>query len=48
MMPIRQRTRSHDCAYRTAIERQHTAARIARKQLLVAERIALDNEPPPF
>ena len=34
--------------YRIALERQHNAARIARKQLLLAERIALDDEPPPF
>ncbi|MDT5047512.1 MAG: hypothetical protein QOG75_3386 [Mycobacterium sp.] len=48
MMPIRQRTRSQDRAYRIALERQHNAARIARKQFLLAERIALDDEPPPF
>jgi hypothetical protein len=48
MMPTRQRTRSHDRAYRIALERQHNAARISRKQLLLAERIAKDDEPPPF
>jgi hypothetical protein len=48
MMPTRQRTRSQDRAYRIALERQHDAARIARKQLLLAERIALDDDPPPF
>jgi hypothetical protein len=48
MMPTRRRTRSQDRAYRIALERQHTAARIARKQLLLAERIARDDEPPPF
>jgi len=37
MMPTRQRTRSEDRAYRIALERQHNA-----------ERIALDDEPPPF
>jgi hypothetical protein len=30
------------------MERQHNAARIARKQFLLAERIALNDEPPPF
>lgn len=48
MMPMRKRTRSEDRAYRIAVERQHNAARIARKQLLLAERIARDDEPPPF
>lgn len=48
MMPPRQRTRAQDRAYRIAVERQHNAARIARKQLLLAERIARDDEPPPF
>ena len=48
MMPTRRRTRSQDRAYRIALERQHHAARIARKQLLLAERIARDEEPPPF
>ena len=48
MMPTRQRTRAQDRAYRIALERQHNAARIARKQLLLAERIARDDEPPPF
>jgi hypothetical protein len=48
MMPARQRTRAQDRAYRVALERQHNAARIARKQLLLAERIATDDEPPPF
>ena len=44
MMPMRTRTR----AYRIALERQHNAARIARKHLLLAERITRDHEPPPF
>jgi len=48
MMPRRERTRAEDRAYRIAVERQHNAARIARKQLLLAERIARDDEPPPF
>jgi hypothetical protein len=48
MMPTRQRTRAQDRAYRIALERQHNAARITRKQLLLAERIARDDEPPPF
>jgi hypothetical protein len=48
MMPKRERTRAEDRAYRIALERQHNAARIARKQLLLAERIARDDEPPPF
>jgi hypothetical protein len=48
MMPTRQRTRAQERAYRIALERQHNAARIARKQLLLAERIARDDEPPPF
>jgi hypothetical protein len=48
MMPTRKRTRGQDHAYRIALERQHNAARIARKDLLLAERIALDDELPPF
>jgi Domain of unknown function (DUF222) len=48
MMPKRQRTRAQERAYRIAQERQHNAARIARKQLLLSERIARDDEPPPF
>jgi hypothetical protein len=48
MMPMRRRTRAQERAYRIALERQHNAARIARKQLLLAERIARDDEPPPF
>jgi hypothetical protein len=48
MMPLRRRTRADDRAYRIALERQHNAARIARKQLLLAERIARDDKPPPF
>lgn len=48
MMPKRQRTRAQERAYRIALERQHNAARIARKQLLLSERIARDDEPPPF
>ena len=48
MMPTRRRTRSQDRAYRIALERQHNAARIAHKQLLLSERIARDDEPPPF
>jgi hypothetical protein len=48
MMPTRRRTRSQDRAYRIALERQHNAARIARKQLLLSERIARDDEPAPF
>jgi hypothetical protein len=48
MMPKRQRTRTEERAYRIAQERQHNAARIARRQLLLAERIARDDEPPPF
>lgn len=47
-MPLRSRTRAEDRAYRIALERQHNAERIARKQLLLAERIARDDEPPPF
>jgi hypothetical protein len=47
-MPVRERTRSQDRAYRIALERQHNAARTSRKQLLLAERIARDDEPPPF
>jgi len=48
MMPKRRRTRAEERAYRIARERQHNAARIARKQLLLAERLARDDEPPPF
>lgn len=48
MMPKRKRTRTEDRAYRIAVERQHNAARIARKQLLLAERVARDDESPPF
>jgi hypothetical protein len=47
-MPTRQHTRAQDRAYRIALERQHNAARIARKQLLLADRITRDDEPPPF
>ena len=47
MMPLRRRTRAQDKAYRIALERQHNAARIARRQLLLSERIARD-DPPPF
>ena len=47
-MPTRRRTRTQDRAYRIALERQHNAARIARKQLLLAELLARDDEPPPF
>ena len=36
MMPTRKRTRAEERAYRIALERQHNAARIARKQLLLA------------
>ena len=48
MMPTRRRTRSQDRAYRIALERQHNAARIARRHFLFAGRRARDNEPPPF
>jgi hypothetical protein len=48
MMARRKRSRAQECAYRIALERQHNAARIARKQLLLAERIAGDDKPPPF
>ena len=48
MMPTRHRTRTQDRAYRIALERQHNAARLTRKQLLLAERIAKDDQPPPF
>jgi hypothetical protein len=47
-MPARESTRTQDRAYRIALERQHNAARINRRQLLLAERIARDGEPPPF
>ncbi|OBB39513.1 hypothetical protein A5752_10825 [Mycobacterium sp. 852002-51961_SCH5331710] len=48
MMPLRRHSRAEERAYRIALERQHNAARIARKQLLLSERIARDDEPPPF
>ena len=48
MMPRRKATRAQDRAYRIALERQHNAARNARKQLLLAERIARDDKPAPF
>jgi hypothetical protein len=48
MMPTRQRTQAQERAYRIALERQHNAARITRKRLLLAERIARDDQPPPF
>ncbi|MCV7236994.1 hypothetical protein H7J70_02610 [Mycolicibacterium celeriflavum] len=48
MMPIRRRTRAEDKAYRIALERQHNAARLRRIQLLLAERLSRDDEPPPF
>ncbi len=41
-------TRAQDRAYCIALERQHNAARITRKQLLLAERIARDDKPAPF
>jgi len=47
-MPTRQRTRAQERAYRIALKRQPNAARITRKQLLLAERIARDDQPPPF
>ncbi len=47
MIPNRNVPRSQDHAYRVAFERQRNAARIARKQLPLAERIALDDESPP-
>jgi hypothetical protein len=46
MMPTRQHTRAPDRAYRIALQRQHNTARITRKQLLLAERIARNNDPP--
>lgn len=48
MMPLRRRTRAQDKAYRVALERQHNAARIARRQLVRSECGTSDNEPPPF
>ncbi|ODQ91897.1 HNH endonuclease signature motif containing protein [Mycolicibacterium flavescens] len=48
MMPKRRRTRAQDKAYRIALERQHNAERLHRKQLLLAEQLARDDEPPPF
>jgi hypothetical protein len=48
MMPKRKTTRAQDKAYRIALERQHNAARIARKQLLLSERLTRDDQPPPF
>ena len=39
-MPTRTRTRAQDRAYRIALERQHNAARIARKHFLFAGRRA--------
>ncbi|EHI13419.1 hypothetical protein [Mycolicibacterium thermoresistibile] len=47
-MPLRNRTRAEDEAYRIALERQHNAARIARRDLLLAERLARNDKPPPF
>ncbi|WP_094294773.1 HNH endonuclease signature motif containing protein [Mycobacterium neumannii] len=47
-MPTRRRTRAEDKAYRIALERQHNAARNRRIQFLLAERLARDDEPPPF
>ncbi|WP_443678409.1 hypothetical protein [Mycolicibacterium flavescens] len=47
-MPKRRRTRAQDKAYRIALERQHNAERLHRKQLLLAEQLARDDEPPPF
>jgi hypothetical protein len=44
MMPRRTRSR----AYRIALERQRNAGRIACKHFLPAERIARDDQPPPF
>ncbi|GAG08576.1 unnamed protein product, partial [marine sediment metagenome] len=48
MMPKRKRTRAQDRAYRIALERQHNAARIARKQFLLAQHLAGDDQQPPF
>ncbi len=48
MMPIRRRTRAQDKAYGIALERQHNAARLARRQSLHSERVAVYDDPPPF
>ncbi len=48
MMPTRTRTRAQDRAARIAGERKRNAARIARKNFLLAERLAREDEPPPF
>ncbi|WP_235632054.1 HNH endonuclease signature motif containing protein [Mycolicibacterium rutilum] len=48
MMPRRRRTRTEDKTYRIALERQHNTARITRTDLLIAERLARNDEPPPF
>jgi hypothetical protein len=47
MMPLRRRTRVQDRACRIALERQHNTERLSRKKLLLAERGARDDEPPP-
>ncbi|OSC39862.1 HNH endonuclease signature motif containing protein [Mycobacterium decipiens] len=48
MMPRRTRTRTQDRAARISGERKRNAARINRKGFLLAERLARDDEPPPF
>ena len=47
MMPKRRRTRAQDRGC-IALERQHNAARIRRRRLLLPARLARDSEPPPF
>ncbi|WP_231976661.1 HNH endonuclease signature motif containing protein [Mycobacterium sp. E740] len=47
-MPKRRCTRAQDKAYRIGQEREHNTARLARKEFLLCERIARNNDPPPF
>ncbi|WP_232020060.1 hypothetical protein [Mycolicibacterium hassiacum] len=48
MMPRRKRTRAQDKAYRVARERRRNTERLTAEELFLAERLARDDEPPPF
>ena len=48
LMPARSRTRAQDRAYGVGQERRINGERIAHEQRLLEERIAANDEPPPF
>ncbi|MBX5486709.1 MAG: HNH endonuclease [Mycolicibacterium hassiacum] len=48
MMPRRKRPRAQDKAYRVARERRRNTERLTAEELFLAERLARDDEPPPF